>query len=144
PRPRIAVRGLNETSRSGDAVSDAKAIAAACQSLDDIIAALSRFDACPLKRTATNLALYDGNPKAHVICIGEAPGREEDIEGKPFVGRSGQLLDRMLEAIGLSRRADDPGRSVFITYVMFLRPPVNRSPTPQETLICPPFLRRTI
>src|SRR5437588_1200903 len=102
-RPRIAIRGLNETSRSGDAVSDAKAIAAACQSLDDIIAALSRFDACPLKRTATNLALCDGNPQAHVMCIGEAPGRDEDLQGKPFVGRSGQLLDRMLEAAGLSR-----------------------------------------
>jgi uracil-DNA glycosylase family 4 len=130
--------------RSGDAVSDAKSIAAACQSFDDIIAALSRFDACPLKRTATNLALCDGNPEAHVMCIGEAPGRDEDLAGKPFVGRSGQLLDRMLEAIGLSRNADDPARSVFITNVIFWRPPGNRTPTEQETLMCLPFLRRSV
>jgi uracil-DNA glycosylase len=132
------------SSRSGDAVSDAKAIAAACRSLDDITAALSRFDACPLKRTATNLALCDGNPNAHVMCIGEAPGRDEDLAGKPFVGRSGQLLDRMLEAAGLSRHGDDPANSVFITNVIFWRPPGNRTPTEQETLMCLPFLRRTI
>jgi uracil-DNA glycosylase family 4 len=129
---------------SGNAVDDARAIAAACQSLGDIIAALSHFDACPLKRTATHLALCDGNPEAYVMCIGEAPGRDEDLEGKPFVGRSGQLLDRMLEAIGLSRRAEDPAQSVFITNVIFWRPPGNRTPTEQETLTCLPFLRRMI
>ena len=130
--------------RGGNAVDDAKAIAAACQSLDDIVAALSRFDACPLKRTATNLALCDGNPLAHVMCIGEAPGRDEDLQGKPFVGRSGQLLDRMLEAAGLSRSAEDPAQAVFITNVIFWRPPGNRTPTEQETLMCLPFLHRTI
>jgi uracil-DNA glycosylase family 4 len=131
-------------SGSGNAVEDAASIAAACRSLDDIIAALSRFDACPLKRTATNLALCDGNPNAHVMCVGEAPGRDEDLQGKPFVGRSGQLLDRMLEAIGLSRLSPDPAQSVFITNVIFWRPPGNRTPTEQETLMCLPFLRRTI
>lgn len=129
---------------TGNAVDDAKAIAAACRSLAEIIAALQEFDACPLKRTATQLALCDGNPDAHVMCIGEAPGREEDLQGKPFVGRSGQLLDRMLAAIGLSRHADDPPQAAFITNVIFWRPPGNRTPTEQETLMCLPFLKRTI
>jgi len=136
--------GVRGAIASGDAVNDANAIAVACQSLADIVAALSAFDACPLKRTATNLALCDGNPDAHVMCIGEAPGRDEDLQGKPFVGRSGQLLDRMLEAAGLSRGAADPAQAVFITNVIFWRPPGNRTPTEQETLMCLPFLRRTI
>ncbi|MFL5259877.1 MAG: uracil-DNA glycosylase family protein [Hyphomicrobiales bacterium] len=129
---------------TGNAVDDAKAIAAACRTLKEIIAALKEFDACPLKRTATQLALCDGNPQAHVMCIGEAPGREEDLQGKPFVGRSGQLLDRMLSAIGLSRNAEDPAQAAFITNVIFWRPPGNRTPTEQETLMCLPFLKRTI
>ena len=83
-------------------------------------------------------------PQAQVMCIGEAPGRDEDIQGKPFVGRSGQLLDRMLAAIGLSRQAQDPADAVFITNVIFWRPPGNRTPTEQETLMCLPFLRRII
>jgi DNA polymerase len=137
---------LNEGVRTatGNAVDDAKGIAAACRTLDEIAEALSRFDACPLKRTASHLALCDGLPQAHVMCIGEAPGRDEDIQGKPFVGRSGQLLDRMLEAIGLSRRSQDPASAVFITNIIFWRPPGNRTPTEQETLMCLPFLRRII
>ena len=118
--------------------------AAACQTLDDIAAALSSFDACPLKKTATNLCFADGNPNAHVMLVGEAPGREEDIEGKPFVGRSGQLLDRMLAAIGLSRQAGEPEKSVFITNTIFWRPPGNRTPTEAETGMCLPFLLRAI
>ncbi len=106
----------------------------------DAIAAL----ACPLKKTATNLCFADGNPQAHVMLIGEAPGRDEDIQGKPFVGRSGQLLDRMLAVIGLSRTAPEPERSVFITNTVFWRPPGNRTPTESETSMCLPFLFRTI
>jgi DNA polymerase len=123
---------------------DAVASAAACQSLDDIVRALEAFDACPLKKTATNLCFADGNPKAHVMLIGEAPGRDEDLQGKPFVGRSGQLLDRMLASIDLSRSSDDPGSSVFITNTIFWRPPGNRTPTEAETSMCLPFLLRTI
>ena len=118
--------------------------AAACQTLDDIAAALSSFDACPLKKTATNLCFADGNPNAHVMLVGEAPGRVEDIEGTPFVGRSGQLLDRMLAAIGLSRQASEPEKSVFITNTIFWRPPGNRTPTEAETGMCLPFLLRAI
>jgi len=112
--------------------------------LDDIAAALSVLDACPLKKTATNLCFADGNPQAHVMLIGEAPGRDEDIQGKPFVGRSGQLLDRMLAAIQLSREAPEPERSVFITNTVFWRPPGNRTPTESETAMCLPFLMRAI
>ncbi len=118
--------------------------AAECHTLEDITAALSVFEACPLKKTATNLCFADGNPAAHVMLIGEAPGREEDIAGKPFVGRSGQLLDRMLAAIGLSRAALEPEKSVFITNTIFWRPPGNRDPTEAETAMCLPFLLRAI
>ena len=113
-------------------------------SLQEIEAALAGFDACPLKKTATSLCYADGNPQARVMLIGEAPGRDEDIQGKPFVGRSGQLLDRMLAAVGLSRAAQDRESAVFITNVIFWRPPGNRTPTDAETQMCLPFLLRTI
>lgn len=124
--------------------SDAPSLAASCESLEDLARALTGFDQCPLQRTASNLCFSDGNPRASVMLVGEAPGRDEDIEGKPFLGRSGQLLDRMLAAIGLSRKADDPDKSVFITNTIFWRPPGNRDPTETETLMCLPFLRRAI
>lgn len=118
--------------------------AAACNSLAEIAAALEAFDACPLKKTATRLCYADGNPAARVMLVGEAPDRDEDIQGKPFAGRSGQLLDRMLAAIGLSREASDRENAVFITNVIFWRPPGNRTPTEAETQMCLPFLLRTI
>ncbi len=130
---------------SSDAlISDAAGIAALCADLEQIRSALRHFDACPLQRTATNLVFCDGNPNARVLFIGEAPGREEDEQGKPFVGRSGQLLDRMLAAIGLSRHSDDPQTAAFITNVIYWRPPGNRKPTDAETLMCMPFVMRTI
>lgn len=113
-------------------------------SLAEIEAALAQFDQCPLKKTATNLCYADGNPEARIMLVGEAPGRDEDIQGKPFVGRSGQLLDRMLAAVGLSRTAQDRDSAVFITNVIFWRPPGNRTPTEAETAMCLPFLLRTI
>ncbi len=139
------VRGLaNRTAPSEVAISDANAVAQACGSLADIEAALRTFVACPLQRTATNLVFSDGNPCARVMLIGEAPGRDEDEQGKPFVGLSGQLLDRMLSAIGLSRRSEERATAVFITNLIFWRPPGNRKPTEAETLMCLPFLLRTI
>lgn len=140
----VSGEGAFARSRGDDAVADARAIAAACTSLDEIAAALGRFDACPLKRTATNLVYTDGSAQARVLLIGEAPGRDEDLEGRPFVGRSGQLLDRMLAAIGLSRGGASPHDAVIITNVIFWRPPGNRKPTEAETLMCLPFLHRTI
>ena len=125
-------------------VPGAAAGGAAYQSLAEIEAALAGFDACPLKKTATKLCYADGNPAARVMLVGEAPGRDEDIQGKPFVGRSGQLLDRMLAAVGLSRAAQDRESAVFITNTIFWRPPGNRTPTEAETQMCLPFLLRTI
>jgi uracil-DNA glycosylase family 4 len=141
---RAAAPAPPPAARTATGGSDAVAAAAACTSLAEITAALSAFDGCPLKKTATNLCFCDGNPAAHVMLVGEAPGREEDIEGRPFVGRSGQLLDRMLAAIGLSRKSEDPETAVFITNTIFWRPPGNRDPTEAETAMCLPFLRRTI
>lgn len=121
-----------------DAAQSAREIAAQARTLDELRAAMEAFDGCALKPSATRLAFADGNPKARVMLIGEAPGREEDEQGKPFVGRAGQLLDRMLAAIGLDRS------SVYIANVVPWRPPGNRTPTPQEIAICFPFIARQI
>ena len=99
---------------------------------------MARFDGCNLKFTAKSLVFSDGNPEAALMLVGEAPGRDEDIEGQPFVGRSGQLLDRILAAIGIDRS------SAYIANVIPWRPPGNRTPTPQETEICRPFIERQI
>ena len=123
-----------------DEVAEANARAAATQArtLDELHALLKSFDGCSLKTTAKNLCFYRGATDARVMVIGEAPGRDEDRAGVPFVGAAGQLLDKMLDAIGLSE-AD-----THITNVVYWRPPGNRVPTPQETLICRPFLERQI
>ena len=145
PAIRPDIKGLaNRAAPAETAISDASAVARACESLADIEAALRTFVACPLQRTATNLVFCDGNPHARVMLIGEAPGRDEDEQGKPFVGLSGQLLDRMLSAIGLSRRSEERATAVFITNLIFWRPPGNRKPTEAETMMCLPFLLRTI
>lgn len=100
---------------------------------------MAAFDHCELKRGARNLVFADGTPGARVMIIGEAPGREEDREGRPFVGRAGQLLDRMLAAIDLNRDS-----SVYITNVLPWRPPQNRDPKPDEIAMMQPFLRRHV
>jgi uracil-DNA glycosylase family 4 len=106
--------------------------------LDSLEVALRQFEGCGLKTTAKNLCFYRGSPTARTLIIGEAPGREEDLEGRPFIGPAGQMLDRMLAAIGLGE-AD-----VHITNVVYWRPPGNRTPTPEEVLTCRPFLDRQI
>jgi DNA polymerase len=114
---------------------------------DDLAAlrtALAAFEHCDLKRGAKSLVFADGLPGARVMLVGEAPGRDEDLEGRPFVGRAGQLLDRMFAAIGLSRRATDPALALYITNVMVWRPPQNRDPTPDEVAMLLPFLQRHI
>ena len=121
-----------------EATMAARAAAKNAQSLDELRAILDKFDGCALKATATQLVFADGTPGARVMFVGEAPGRDEDIEGLPFVGRSGKLLDRMLAAIGLDRT------SVYIANIVPWRPPGNRTPTPQESAICLPFILRQI
>ena len=138
PPPRPPATPRRSPARDGERAVHARAIAAGCRTLAELEAALERFDGCPLKETATRLCFADGNPDARLMLIGEAPGAEEDRQGKPFVGPSGQLLDRMLAAIGLDRSA------VWITNVVFWRPPGNRPPTAGEIAVCQPFLERQI
>jgi uracil-DNA glycosylase family 4 len=116
----------------------ARQLATTAANLDELRQHMAEFDGCNLKFTAKNLVFADGNPNAAVMLVGEAPGRDEDIEGLPFVGRSGRLLDRMLAAIGLDRT------SAYIANVIPWRPPGNRTPTSHETEICRPFIERQI
>jgi uracil-DNA glycosylase len=120
------------------AIMAAREAARTAANLDDLRKLLENFEGCALRNTATQLVFADGNPEGRVMFVGEAPGHEEDISGRPFVGRSGKLLDRMIEAIGLDRS------KVYIANVVPWRPPGNRTPTPQETAICLPFIRRQI
>jgi uracil-DNA glycosylase len=128
-----------EVPATGDSIANAQALAAAATSLAELQAALEAFDGCALKRTATNTVFADGVAEGRVLLIGEAPGRDEDRIGKPFVGRAGQLLDKMLASIGLDRKTN-----AYITNVINWRPPDNRDPTPEEAASCLPFLRRHI
>jgi uracil-DNA glycosylase len=121
-----------------EAVRSARALASRAASLEELRDLLTQFDGCSLKATATQLVFSDGAPDARVMLVGEAPGADEDRLGKPFVGRAGQLLDRMLAAIGLDRG------KVYIANVVAWRPPGNRTPTLQETAICLPFIQRQI
>ncbi len=110
----------------------------ACGTMEALRAAYDAYDGCPLKPRATQLVFADGNPEADIMLIGEAPGHDEDLQGKPFVGRAGQLLDRMLGAIGLDRE------KVFIVNTVAWRPPGNRNPSPAEIESCRPFLNRQV
>jgi uracil-DNA glycosylase family 4 len=140
PRPAYTRPDAPPSVTLSDDAAEANAREAAQQakSLEELHALLRSFDGCGLKATAKNLCFYRGAPQARVMIIGEAPGADEDRAGVPFVGRAGQLLDKMLAAIDLSE-AD-----THITNVVYWRPPGNRVPTPQETLICQPFLERQI
>src|SRR5438477_579323 len=120
------------------AIASAREAARTAPTLEALRALLDNFDGCALRNTATKLVFADGNPLARVMFVGEAPGRDEDIEGLPFVGRSGKLLDRMIAAIGLDRS------KAYIANVIPWRPPGNRTPTPQETQVCLPFIQRQI
>ena len=125
PAPDVAIASAREAARTAPTLAALRAL-------------LENFEGCALKNTATRLVFADGNPQARIMFVGEAPGREEDIEGLPFVGRSGKLLDRMIGAIGLDRS------KAYIANVIPWRPPGNRTPTPQETQICLPFIQRQI
>lgn len=127
-----------------DPVAIARSAAAQAKTLDALREAVSGFDLCEIKRGARNTVFADGNPKARVLILGEAPGAEEDREGRPFVGRAGQLLDRMFGAIGLSRTSPDAQSALYITNVMPWRPPGNRDPEPAEIAMMLPFVERHI
>jgi uracil-DNA glycosylase len=141
-KPPAAAPGRTSTLVSappaGAAERSARALANAAQTLEELGDALAAFDGCPLKFTATKLVFADGNPKAEVMLVGEAPGSDEDRDGRPFVGVSGQLLDRMMAAIGLTRK------EFYLANTVYWRPPGNRSPTQAETAACLPFIQRQI
>jgi uracil-DNA glycosylase len=142
PQQRAAapVRAMPAAATTPDeAQVSALALAREATSLDELKAAMARFEGCALKATAKNLVFADGHPAGRLMLVGEAPGAEEDRLGLPFVGKSGQLLDRMLAAIGLTR-----AEHVYITNLLPWRPPGNRTPTPQEVAICMPFVQRHI
>ncbi|UVK44523.1 uracil-DNA glycosylase [Mesorhizobium sp. AR07] len=136
--PAARAPSVTATVPDGAQAALARQLATTATTLDELRQHMAAFDGCNLKATAKSLVFADGNPEAAVMLVGEAPGRDEDIEGLPFVGRSGRLLDRMLAAIGLDRT------SVYIANVIPWRPPGNRTPTPHETEICRPFIERQI
>ena len=142
PPPRAYLRAAPPASPAlAPAAPDAaaaQAIAAGARTLEELRAALEAYDGCALKQTATRLVFADGNPQAAIMLVGEAPGADEDRQGLPFVGRAGQLLDRMLAAIGLDRS------SVYIANTVPWRPPGNRDPSAAEMAVCLPFLLRQV
>jgi uracil-DNA glycosylase family 4 len=138
PRPVPAAPPAALTESLGEAAQSARRLASGAESVEALAALVAGFDGCALKRTATNTVFIDGNPAAPILIIGEAPGADEDRIGRPFVGRAGQLLDRMLAAIGLDRGG------VLITNVIYWRPPGNRTPTAAEIASCLPFVFRLI
>jgi DNA polymerase len=141
PRPAASVAAPAPVAAAPDEdpVTTARALAAGAADLARLQAAMAGFEGCELKKGARSLVFADGVPGARVMIVGEAPGRDEDREGRPFVGRAGQLLDRMLAAIGLDRQS-----TVYITNVLPWRPPQNRDPSPEEMAMMLPFLERHV
>ena len=133
-----------EPASGADPVAVARAAATAAATLDDLRAAIEAFDHCELKRGARQLVFSDGDPRARVMILGEAPGRDEDIQGKPFVGRAGQLLDVMFGHVGLARTSPDADAALYITNVLPWRPPQNRDPLPEEIAMMLPFVQRHV
>lgn len=127
-----------------DARAEAEKLAAAANTLDELREAIAAFDGIALKKTATNLVFSDGNPKASIMLVGEAPGADEDRLGKPFVGVSGQLLDRILKCINLDRHEADPAKAIYIANILNWRPPGNRTPSPAEIEVSLPFIEKHI
>lgn len=127
-----------------EAIKETTKLAKDATSLEELKQAIAEFDGISLKKTATNMVFSDGNPEARIMIVGEAPGADEDMQGLPFVGASGQLLDRMLKWIGLDRKASDATEAVYISNIINWRPPGNRTPTDSEIAISLPFIEKHI
>jgi len=143
PRP-VAAAPAPVQAEEVDPVEEARKAAARADSLEALQAEMAGFAHCDLRRGARSFVFCDGNPAARVMIVGEAPGREEDMQGRPFVGRAGQLLDRMFDAIGLGRAAPDAQQALYITNILPWRPPQNRDPSPVEMAMMLPFVERHI
>jgi DNA polymerase len=144
PKPAVAAPEPLPPPQEADPVEVAKAAAAGAVSLESLASIQAAYEHCEIRKGARNFVFADGNPEARVMILGEAPGRDEDLEGKPFVGRAGQLLDRMFAAIGLARTAHHAGEALYITNVMPWRPPQNRDPEPAEIAMMLPFVQRHV
>ena len=134
------IENVTQLAGTAESALAAAAAARASHTLEELQAAIASFDGLAIKKTAMNMVFADGNPKARVMLVGEAPGADEDRQGKPFVGVSGQLLDRILACIGLSRTEEDPQKAVYISNVLNWRPPGNRTPSPAEIDMSLPFI----
>lgn len=144
PAQPAPVLGSDAPMPKDQAMALARQLAASATDMPSIKAIIDRFEGCPLHKGAKQAVVYDGVPGSPLLVMGEAPGRDEDRQGLPFVGQSGQLLDRMLGAIGASRRPDDGLSDVLISNAIFWRPPGNRNPTKSEIAVCLPFMRRIV
>jgi DNA polymerase len=142
-KPKAAAPAL-PAAPSLDSVQAAETAARACNDLRTLRAALAAYDHCTLKKGARNLVFADGNPSAHLMLVGDAPSREEDLDGRPFTGPSGQLLDKMLAAIGHARDAADAAKSAYLTTAVPWRPHGDSDPSPTDISMLRPFLLRHI
>ncbi|TVS04015.1 MAG: uracil-DNA glycosylase [Rhodobacteraceae bacterium] len=143
-KPAAALAATAPVVEVTDPVVDARALAAAAQTLSELREVLAAYPHCDLRLGARNLVFCDGQEGARVMIVGEAPGREEDLQGKPFVGEAGQLLDRMFAAIAMGRAHPDPARALYITNILPWRPPQNRDPSADERAMMRPFVLRHI
>lgn len=135
----VATNNLVNLNSPHEIIDKARKIANNCQTLDELKKAVINFTDCPLKATATNTVFSEGVANSKIMLIGEAPGAQEDLEGRPFCGDSGKLLDLMMQSINLSRK-----ENIYITNTIFWRPPGNRTPTNEEISICRPFVEKHI
>lgn len=129
---------------ASEARAESLRLALGATTLEELKAAIAGFEGISLKATATRMVFADGNPAARVMVVGEAPGADEDKEGLPFVGVSGQLLDRIMSHAGLSRAESDPAKALYISNIINWRPPGNRTPSPAEIDVSLPFIERHI
>ncbi|MEO1042543.1 MAG: uracil-DNA glycosylase [Pseudomonadota bacterium] len=144
PKPSSKTPSQSAAASADEAISEAERIAAGCGHLESLVSAIAAFEGCPLRDGAKGPVIYDGVLQAPVLVMGEAPGKEEDRLGKPFVGRSGHLLDRMLAAIDMARAPGEGQMPVCISNAIYWRPPGNRNPSKAEVAMCLPFMRRFI
>jgi len=144
PKPQPVAEPVVQAVDEPDFAAEARAIAGACSTLAELHAAIEGFESCELKLGAKKTVFAQGNPGARVMIIGDAPARDEDAQGQPFVGPAGQLLDKMFAAIGLTRGAEQAEAAIYIANAMPWRPPQDRDPSPQETAMLRPFLERHI